>query len=294
MNTLLPFSFENLPIRGRLIRLEELDAHVPTLKEATEPMQQMLAELLTFASLLEHDTKHTMDVSLQLQHPGHNALVFAQCKAQTADKPAIIRAYANEAAQHLSFETLSKPHKGQGGRFAFTLQPAAANMQPYQSLVPLHHTTVAECLRLYFAMSAQTPTLLKSLSGITPTGGVCTGAIMLQGLPGKPLPEDDFNRLQMILNTIEPAEILPGHLSGEQLLARLFAEDEIRVYQTETFAFGADNPRERMLTALASLPAAEIKQLLAEGPLEMTDQVSGQRVTFTEADLKHLLTQGNA
>lgn len=293
MNTLLPFSFENLPIRGRLIRLEGLDAHIPTLAQATEPTQQMLAELLTFASLLEHDTKHTMDVSLQLQHPGHNALVFAQCKAQTTEKPAVIRAYANETAQTLSFETLTKPHKGQGGLFAFTLQPVATNMQPYQSLVPLHHTTVAECLRLYFAMSAQTPTLLKSLSGHT-LAGVCTGAIMLQGMPGKPLPEDDFNRLQMILNTITPTELLPAGLSGEDLLRRLFAEDEIRIYQTETFSFAADNPRERMLTALASLPVHELKELLAQGPLEMTDQVSGQKVSFSATDLNHLLTQGNA
>ncbi len=280
-NTLLPFQFHNLPVRGRLLRLHGMAGHIPSLATQTE-CTQTLAEMLAAAALLAHDTKHSLAVSLQLQHPELGALAFANC-ATTPQSASTLKAYANEVAQHTPFSRITGTD---GGLFAVTLEPADLSNR-YQSLIPLTGNSAAECLAYYFQHSVQTPTLFTVFAD-TETAT----AIMLQALPtaeGKdPMPEDDWNRLQMLLATLQAPEALDPAVTPETLLMRLFAEDDISTFDAETPVFASDDPRPRMLAALASLPADELAELIALGTITLTDNTSGQTVTFTADELSHL------
>lgn len=280
-NTLLPFQFHNLPVRGRLLRLTGLAEHIPSLSTPTE-CTLTLAEMLAAAALLAHDTKHTLSVSLQLQHPELGALAFANCST-TQESASILKAYANEAAQGTPFSTITATD---GGLFAVTLEPADLSNR-YQSLIPLTGNSAAECLAYYFQHSVQTPTLF-TVYADTETAT----AIMLQALPTAegedPMPEDDWTRLQLLLQTLNAPEALDTSLTPEILLMRLFAEDDISTFDAESPTFAADDPRPRMLAALASLPADELADLIALGTITLTDNTSGQTVTFTADELAHL------
>lgn len=280
-NVLLPFQFHNLPIRGRLLQLHGLAEHIPSLREAT-PCTQTLAELLAAAALLAHDTKHTLSVSLQLQHAELGALIFANCST-TSDSPATLKAYANPAAQGTPFETLATT---EGGIFAITMEPADLSNR-YQSLVPLSGTSAAESLAYYFEHSVQTPTLFVVFANTEQAT-----ALMLQALPTAqhedPMSDDDWNRMKLLLQTLTPQEALDPSIAPETLLMRLFAEDDISTFEAETPAFAADNPRARMLAALAGLPQEELTELMTLGTITLTDNTTGQSVSFTADELAHL------
>ncbi|PZP39049.1 MAG: hypothetical protein DI585_05410 [Pseudomonas fluorescens] len=280
-NILLPFQFHNLPVRGRLLRLHGLGEHIPSLSSPTE-CTQTLAELLAAAALMAHDTKHTLTVSLQLQHPQLGALAFANCSA-SGNEASILKAYANEVAQGLPFSTLTQT---EGGIFAVTLEPADLSNR-YQSLIPLTGATAAECLSYYFENSVQTPTLFVVFANTD----VAT-ALMLQALPPaegeEPVSEDDWTRLKLLLQTITEQEALDASLEPTTLLMRLFAEDDLSTFDPESPTFAADDARPRMLAALASLPADELADLIALGTITLTDNTSGQTVTFTADELSHL------
>lgn len=273
-NILQPFLFANLPVRGRILQLSDLSSHVPTLPEAKDACAQTLTELLAAAALLAHDAKHTLAVSLQIQHAELGALIFAQCSLSGT-----LKAYANPAAQATPFESYAKVP---GGIFAVTMEPKELD-QRYQSLIPLAHPTAAECLVDYFQNSVQTPTHFVVFGNHQRAL-----ALMLQALPAKELPEDDWTRLALLLKTLKAEEALDPTLTPQTLLERLFAEDDLTLYEAEHPAFAHDDPRPRMLAALASLPADELKDLITKAPITLTDNTSGQTVTFTAEELAHL------
>lgn len=280
-NILLPFQFHMLPVRGRLLRLRDVATHVPSLKNPTA-CSQTLAELLAAAALLAYDTKHELSVGLQIQHPELGVLLFAQCVAQNQGKGGGLRAYANEAAQGTPFESIVKQP---GGVFAVTLENmvAAGDMlQRYQSFVTLQAPTAAACLAEYFAQSVQTRTELLVFAN-----GTDAGAIMLQALPGEDLPDDDWARLGMILKTITTEELLAED-AAEDLLAKLFAEDDVSTFAPETPTFAHEDPRPRMLAALASLPRDELAELQRQPHVTLTDATSGITITFTAEEIAHL------
>jgi molecular chaperone Hsp33 len=278
-NILLPFQFHTLPVRGRLLRLVNVADHVASLKGPATACTQTLAELLAAAALLAYDTKHQLSVGLQIQHPDLGVLLFAQC-AGGSGAGAGLRAYANEAARGTPFATLVKQ---QGGLFAVTLEnPGAEADQRYQSFVALTEPTAAACLANYFASSVQTPTHL-----VVFASGNRAGALMLQALPHEEAEGDDWQRLGLILNTLKAEELLADD-EPEELLAKLFAEDDVSTFEAEHPQFAHDDPRPRMLAALASLQPEELAELQRQPTVTMTDATSGVEVTFTAEEIAHL------
>ena len=282
---LLPFSFSSLPVRGRLLRISGLAAHIPSLADAPSHLSQSLSELITLAGLLVSESRKTsggaMGATLQVQHPGCGALLFAHCSPEGA-----LKAYANPAAAEVPFPQLAHPAQGHSGIFAVTLEPAGTD-QRFQSLIPLTHTSICRCVEAYYNEAVQTPTILRVFSDADGCG-----AIFLQKLPDATpdQTDDDWQRLSLLLDTLKADEIPPGGTEALTLIHQLFAEDTIEVYPEESLNFQADNPRPRMLAALASIPPEELRELLEDGPITLTDQTSGQEETFTEADLSTFLT----
>jgi molecular chaperone Hsp33 len=285
MNILLPFQFHQLPVRGRLLRLSGLNTAIPSLAD-TNACTQTLTELLAAAAMMAYDTKHTLNVGLQIQHPSLGALLFAQANQHNGTATEL-RAYANPAARGTPFQSLTSQ---EGGMFVVTLEntaiTAASQMDNrYQSFIPLTQPSAAACLEEYFANSVQTPTHLAVWAGQGAWAGHAA-ALMLQSLPNEPLPADDWQRLKLLLSTIQTYEIMKEN--QEILLAKVFAEDDISLFPAEHPVLAQPDPRARMLAALAALPAAELAEIRQQPTITLTDDTTGVSITFTAEELAHL------
>lgn len=278
MSVLVPFSFASLPARGRLIRLSGLEDHVPTLAGASAHVATALSEMLALAALLVYEGEGAADVSLQIQHRPSGSLMFARVKTDGT-----MKAYANQNCQ-----ANNRIWADGEGLFAVTLEPING-AESTQSLIPLDNPSPAVCLERYFTESVQTPTRL-----IAAQSEDNAAVLLIQALPGMDPEGDDWQRLGLMLGTATAEELLPGDVTPQTLLHRLFAEDDLMLQPEQPLTFSAADPRAAMLTALASLPAAELRSLLEDGPLEMRDEATGTTLTFTAADLNHLLTEGQS
>ncbi|MFZ2587532.1 MAG: Hsp33 family molecular chaperone HslO [Alphaproteobacteria bacterium] len=285
MSSLLhPFQFENIPARGRLLRLEALSDHVMTLQDCAPATATLLAELLAAAALLVHDAKHEHSVNLQVQNVARKAMAFAHCSQQGH-----LKAFANEGMRETSFAELGNLPDS---HFAVTLDNTNL-AQPYQSLVGLHHPNASAALEHYFTTSVQTPTRFKVLTwreNDEADAPLHAGALFLQALPGLSVEDDAWHRLGLLMQTLTPAELANPNHPVETLLLNLFAEDTLRLSKPETFSLQADDPRPRMLAALANIPPQNLRDMFEkDDEITLTDQTSGKVERFTEADLQHLL-----
>lgn len=278
---LLPFTFDNIPVRGKILHIKNIDHQVQTLDTEEPAVSQALAELLTSAVMFNSDLKTPAYVNFQIQsfnNEGQIPLMIAQCDVENN-----LRAYVKRSKK-VTTENFADVFSKKD---SFTVTVSDTKNQQYQSVVALDDQSISSTMEAYYDLSMQTKTYLRTFTHVE-EGETSTGAIFLQQRGGEQVLEDDWNRLGLILDSIKSSEIMPGTLSQEGLLLRLFAEDNVRIHDPEAYAFNAGAHRSRMEKALLSLGAEQCKDILKAGPLEIEDQFSGQKETFTEENLQEL------
>ena len=87
------------------------------------------------------------------------------------------------------------------------------------------------------------------------------GGLMLQMTPeaakDSARDEDDWNRLSLLLRTVEDLELVDTALAAETVLWRLFHEDEVRVQPAEPVAFRCDCDAARIVMVLKGYAPAD-------------------------------------
>ena len=68
---------------------------------------------------------------------------------------------------------------------------------------------------------------------------------------------DDWDRLKLLLKTVEDLELVDTTLAPETLLWRLFNEDEVRVQPPEPVIFRCDCNADRIVTVLRGYAAQD-------------------------------------
>jgi len=144
---------------------------------------------------------------------------------------------------------------------AITIEPRTGG-QTYQGIVALSPLGIAESAETYFMQSEQLPTAMRLAAAPLFEAGKSApqwraGGIMLQVTPDAKRSEDDWNRLSLILKTVEDIELVDTQLPAETLLWRLFHEDEVRVLPAEPIAFRCDCDGERIAAVLKSYSPEE-------------------------------------
>jgi len=276
-----PFVFDNMPIRGMVLRIENLYEHIPSLKQTPKSIQKSLVEMLAASAVLTADLKNKSNVTLQVQSTGDIPLMVAGC-----DKTGNLRAFArldeNADPEKLSYDSLVQEDNT---IFAVSVEQGEnKNRHVYQSFVGLNKTSVSSSVEQYFNDSVQLNTYFKVNVGEV-DGKLCCACIFLQALPQEEHNMDDWQRLAMILSTMTDSEFLPGEISEQELLVRLFAEDKVRIHDKTYLNFSTPKTRERMEIALKSLGEDQCKDLLKDGPIVMTCEFTGSEEEFTENDI---------
>lgn len=274
----VPFVFESLPVRGALIQLQNSWHRMLLGHDYERPVLETLGHSAAASALIAQSLKFDGSLTLQISGDGPLSMLVMQCTSRLE-----LRGMANAVPLD---EGIRFPEMVSRARCAITINVAAdagAMDRPYQGIVEVGGESLADSLELYYARSAQIPTHLALVSD-----PFCCGGLLLQRMPGEAgLPDDDWRRLGLLASTLRVVDVNGG--IGPALLGRLFAEDDLRLFEPRPAMFRCRCSRRRTENVLRLLGEAETRALLAErGRVEVTCEYCGRQRRFDAVDIDSL------
>ena len=162
-------------------------------------------------------------------------------------------------------------------------------MTPYQGITPLEGGSLAACAQAYFAQSEQLPTRFSLSFGRSTIPGEAerwrAGGVMLQHMPkaspfaakgegtGELLQandlvdgdeEEDWNRVNVLLDTVDALELIGPSIAPTDLLLRLFHQEQPRVFDAQAVRFGCSCSAEKVRQSLSIYSARDIKTMTTD------------------------------
>jgi molecular chaperone Hsp33 len=274
MNTLTDslhrFLFEHSPVRGEWVHLNTAWHTVQKQHDYPPALRSAMGELMAAAALLAAMLKLEGALILQIQGSGPVSLLVVEC-----DGSLNMRATAKWSGE-LAGQTLAELVGD--GRFVITLDPKDGG-QTYQGVVALEGETVAEILQNYMQRSEQIETRLWLAADAD-----CAAGFLLQRLPGQEEPDTDvWPRACQLAATIKTDELLT--LSAQELLHRLFHEEDIRLFDAQPVSFRCSCSRQNVATMLRMLGRDEVQAILDEqDEIEVHCEFCNARYAFDKVD----------
>jgi molecular chaperone Hsp33 len=310
-DTVLPFQLDRPDIRGRVARLDGVLDRVLAQHDYPRPVEALVAEAALLTALIGQTIKLRWKLSLQIRGDGPARLIATDYFAPTEDgQPARIRAYASYDEDRIGADV--EPFSLIGhGYFAILIDQGPGTV-PYQGITPIAGGSLASCAEAYFAQSEQLPTRFALSYGYGQiageTAGWRAGGIMMQHMPksqlvasgggsgdaGLLLPEDilegeageDWNRATLLLNTVEPLELVGPTVHPTDLLVRLFHEESPRVYDAQPVEFGCTCSADRVRRTMSIYSAKDIATMTTDAGIVTADcQFCGAHYEFDPATL---------
>ncbi|GHC50546.1 Hsp33 family molecular chaperone HslO [Neogemmobacter tilapiae] len=306
-DSVLPFQLDLADIRGRVARLDGVLDEVLDQHSYPSDIESLVAELALLTALIGQTMKLRWRLSLQVTGGGPVKLIAADYYGPTEDgEPARMRAYANFDADKLT--PTDNPFDLIGGGYFAVRIDQGAGMTPYQGITPVAGGSLTTCAETYFAQSEQLPTrfvlrwarsqmpgqpevwraggvMLQHMPKASPfvaekdatgEGGLLNHADILQGQEG-----ENWNRVNMLLDTVEEMELIGPHVSPADLLLRLFHEEQPRVYDAQAIRFGCSCSADKVRNSLGIYSRREIMTMTTdEGKLTADCQFCGAHYEF--------------
>lgn len=265
MDAVRRFLFEELDIRGALVQLGPAWQRMLAGRNYGATVQGLLGELAAVSAIIASTLKTPGRLTIHLRGHGPVRLLVVDCDEQLRLRGAA-QAPADLAAAPLA-DLLGD------GQLALTLDTHAAP-QAYQSVVPLAGSDVAAVFEHYLRQSEQTPSRLWLMAD-----GSHACGLFLQKLPGADDRDaDGWRRVQQLAATVSPGELL---LPPETLLTRLFAEENVRLFEPRGVSYHCPRDEEKVLGMLRSIGRDEIAATLAEhGEVVVNDDICNQEYRF--------------
>lgn len=301
---ILPFEIKPLGVRGRVVRLGSLVDEIISKHDYPDNVSKLLAEAVALVALLGNSLKFEGKLTLQTRSDGPVAMIVADYTT-----PGQLRAYA-----HFDREAALDPANTGNllgkGHLALTIDQGP-DMDNYQGIVALSGDALADAAHTYFAQSEQIPTCVKLAAGQVSGDaeqGWRAGAIMVQHVPASGpasaiafssgdapaghdetiVESDDWVRARILTETTEDHELLDPMLAPERLLLRLFHEDGVTVYDKAGLKHQCTCSREKVIDMLTSFSAAERKDMLMDGQIEVVCQFCSNVHRFDETEVENL------
>jgi molecular chaperone Hsp33 len=272
---LVAFSFDDAPVRGRLVNLTDTWTRIRARQPHTAADQRLLGEMVAIVAMLSHGIK--FDGSVMLQISGQRARVnaVAECVDRTQ-----LRAMLHSASVPLA----ERERFGAGaaeGRLAITLRPHRG--ETYQGIVAIDAGSLVGAVEDYFASSEQLPTRIWVVAEPHSVAG-----LLLQRMPDETDDEDDtWRRLQRQAGAVSDRELL--ELPPPHLLARLFGTEQVRMQPAIALRFGCSCSAARAASMLQLLGRSEVESIVAsEGDVTVTCEFCGSVYHYDPIDAQLL------
>jgi len=273
-DNITPFVFDSLPVRGALIRLSRSWRRMLRDHDYSPLVRETLGHAAAATGLIAHSLKFDGAITLQIQGSGGLRMLVMQCTSELELRG---MASADDSGAVKSFGDLVR-----GAHCAITVD---AGERPYQGIVEMERSSLADSLENYFARSVQVPSHVSLVSDESLSGG-----LLLQQMPGQTgLDEDDWNRLGYMAATLQTSDF--ASVDGLALIGRLFPEDDVRVFEPRPVVFRCRCSRRRTEEILRMLGEAETREVLAErGQVVVTCEYCGHRRSFDAIDISRVFT----
>ncbi len=271
------FFIEDSPVRGEVVHLEEALQTILAQRDYAPAVKILLGEMLSATALLASTLKIKGRISLQIQASGTFKWAMAECNHRGE-----VRALADyeEDPHFQAAEDSSTVLKSLTNPVLFiNIEPEFG--ERYQGIVPLDQENLAGCLMQYYDLSAQIPTRIVLASDNHRAGG-----LLIQLLPRnseeeqRRVDEDLWPRLTMLTETLKTEELVT--LDANEILYRLYNEEEVRLPEVEHLQFGCTCSKERCAIALQQIGVESVRETLEfQNPIEMDCQFCNSRYIFT-------------
>jgi len=267
------FLFEQLGVRGEWVRLKKSWKETKQYQQLSVEVEEQLGQTLAAAVLLSATIKFEGSLIIQAQGDGALKTIVAQ---STHDRK--IRGLARGVVSS-STKTLSEMMGS--GRLVITVEPE--NGEPYQGIVPLEGTDLAEVITNYFLQSEQLETRVWLFANETYVAG-----LFLQKLPTQDNYELDWERISALASTVTKDEMLS--LGCEEMLYRLFNEEKVRLFEAEPVEFKCACSQLKIENTLVSLGREELESILqTTETIEVDCEFCGKHYQFDKVDVENLL-----
>jgi len=294
-DTILPFQLDNADIRGRVARLDGVLDGILKQHDYPNAVEALVAEMALLTALIGQTIKLRWKLSLQIQTNGPVRMIATDYYAPAAEgDSARIRAYASFDRDRISGDD---PFSQVGEGYFAVLMDQGPGSEPYQGITPISGNGLSASAEAYFAQSEQLPTRFALTFGkSTEKGGAehwRAGGIMLQHMPaaspfaegggsgeeGLLLPadvldgddEENWNRVNMLLDTVDDLEMIGPSVAPTDLLVRLFHEEVPRVFDMQPVRFGCTCSEDRVRNSLSIYSAKDIEKMTTEEGIVTAD-----------------------
>ncbi len=264
----LVFTLPAQDARGRVVRLGPVLDTILSAHAYPPVAEKLLAEALVLTALLGSTLKDaTSQLTLQAQTQ-NGAISLLVCDYIAGQ----LRGYLSFDADRLA---MAGPDPSLfalfgNGFLALTFDTAATD-QRYQGIVPLEGASLADAVQDYFRQSEQLPTVMRIATRHDAGAGCIAGGVMIQRLAQAELggeriavrgerthPEEAWNHVATLAETIRPDELTDPDLSLEALVWRLYNEEaEVRVTRGDALVRGCRCDPDYYASVIARFPPDE-------------------------------------
>lgn len=253
------FMFTDMDIRGVHLRLDQgVDALLQQ-HDYPAPIANLLTEMFIVACLLSANLKLRGRLSVQIRGQGPIKMMMAECRQTSDDPQQPFRVKGLAQFDEAIGVTASFVDLAAQGRLIITIEPEQG--QRYQGIVTMDEASLAGCIESYFYQSEQLPTHIQLVSSDKGIAG-----FMLQRLPNTITDETqadlDWELVHALAATLTAKEL--SQLPAEQVLHRLFHEQQVKVFNPRSVEHQCDCSRERCGMAIVGLGKSSVEEILQE------------------------------
>ncbi|RUO32768.1 Hsp33 family molecular chaperone HslO [Aliidiomarina sanyensis] len=274
LDEILRFTFENHDVRGEIVQLQESFQSLLQGHGYSKPVKILLGELMAVTSLLTATLKFEGHINVQIQ--GNGPLNYATVNG-SHDQALRGAARLTQDIQEATFRELV----GDNAILIITLSPEQG--ERYQGVVAIEGESLGSAVEQYFQQSEQLATRVWLFADLE---AARSGGLFLQAMPGaKGL--DGFEHLTTLADTIRAEEVLM--LPATEVLHRLYHEEQVHIYPTQSVRFFCGCSRSATATALRGVPMEELRAILREeGEIKMTCDYCLTNYIYNEFDIEAL------
>ena len=311
-DTVLPFQLDHADVRGRVARLDGTLEQVLAQHDYPPQIEALVAEAALLTAMIGQTIKLRWKLSLQIRGNGPASLIATDYYGPSEDgQSARVRAYAGFDADRIGPDAAPFSLIGEG--FFAILIDQGEGMVPYQGITPIAGGSLSACAETYFAQSEQLPTRFAVSYGKSQVPGEPArwraGGVMLQHMPkaspfakgdggsgegGLLEPKDildgddgeNWNRVNLLLDTVEELELIGPVVQPTELLVRLFHEEGPRVFEAQPVRFGCTCSPDRVISSLSIYSPTDIAEMTTDAGIVTADcQFCGAHYEFDPREL---------